>query len=155
MSQPQRTKLTNEYVYRVAPDGKSAQAGLQLVQQGAFSRALASADGPRFEAECQGSDPAPYRVVVDLSDPEHPNWVATAESYKRPCKHALGLLFLVVRRPELFDEGRSARAVEGMAVAVAPPDAVAAAAPPVHTGKALLQDILTNREDMTREVYAD
>ncbi len=155
MSQPQRTKLTDEYVYRVAPDGKSALAGLQLVQQGAFSRALASAAGPRFEAECRGSGPVPYRVVVDLSDPERPQLGCDCSSYKRPCKHALGLLFLVVRRPELFDDGRSDRAVDGLAVAVVRPDA-SAAAPPVHTGEVLLQDILTNREDMTpRLVYAD
>ncbi len=130
MSQPQPTKLTDEYVYRVAPDGKSAQAGLQLVQQGAFSQALASKDGPRFEAECQGSDPVPYQVVVDLSDPERPQLGCNCLSYKRPCKHALGLLFLVVRRPELFDAGRSDRAVDGMAVAVVRPEAVAAARRP-------------------------
>src|SRR5262245_50899811 len=96
--------VTDEYVYRVAPDGKSAQAGLDLVRRGAFREPRRSADGALLEAGCQGSEPQPYSVHVDLSDPDRPKTGCTCPSYKHPCKHALGLLFLVARSPEAFEQ---------------------------------------------------
>src|SRR4051812_25610999 len=70
MSDP--VSLTDEYVYRVAPDGKSAHAALELLRRGAFRDLRVSADGTRLEGRCQGSDPQPYGVQVNLSNPDQP-----------------------------------------------------------------------------------
>src|SRR5205814_27443 len=58
--------LTDEYIYSVAPDGKSTQAALDLLRRGAFRQPRLSAGGTRLDALCQGSDPKPYAVRVDL-----------------------------------------------------------------------------------------
>src|SRR5438552_2043193 len=95
--------LTDEFVYRIAPDGKSVKAAQGLVQQGAFRSPRISSDGTRLQALCQGSAARPYAVEADLSDPKHPQTGCNCVSPKHPCKHALGLLLLAARSPESFE----------------------------------------------------
>jgi uncharacterized Zn finger protein len=140
--------LTDEYVYRVAPDGKSVQAALGLVQRGAFHRLRMLAGGTRLEARCQDSDPKPYSVRVDLSDPRRPQMGCNCASPKHPCKHSLGLLFLAARSPEAFEQDESTAARHRTAaVVVAPTRARAMPAEkvpraPADVGEALLQAVL-------------
>jgi uncharacterized protein (TIGR02996 family) len=155
--------LTDEYVYRIAPDGKSAQSALELVARGAFRAAKMSDDGRRLDAQCEGSERTPYKVSVDLTQPKRPRTGCDCPSYKRPCKHALGLIFLAVRSPEVF-ELAGAAAEEGKGKKSAAPLQAAAVRkvedtekrPPADVGEALLQAILAEPEDDTpRLVYAD
>src|SRR4051812_10874226 len=105
MAESEPLSLTDEYIYRVAPDGKSALAGQELARSGAFSRAKMSAGGTALEALCQGSEPSPYAVRVDLSNPSRPQTGCPCFSRKRPCKHAVGLMFLAAHNPEAFEGG--------------------------------------------------
>jgi hypothetical protein len=101
MSDPMN--LTDEFIYRIAPDGASVKAALELLRRGAFRSPRFSADGIRLQAGCQGSEPRPYAVEVELSDPQRPRTGCNCGSYKRPCKHALGLLLLAARSPGSFE----------------------------------------------------
>jgi uncharacterized protein (TIGR02996 family) len=157
--------LSEEYVYQIAPDGKSAQSAQELVRRGAFQAAKLSADGTRLDARCQGSEKTPYKVGVDLSDPDRPRTGCDCGSFKRPCKHALGLILLAVRSPEAFEragapaapqkKGRGRRPADLEDVAVRKAE-VKEQKVPADVGEALLQAILAEPEDeAARLVYAD
>jgi uncharacterized protein (TIGR02996 family) len=146
--------LTDEYVYRISPDGKSARSALELVRDNEFREPRWSAGGTRLEAECRD-----YSVRVDLDDPERPRTGCTCASYKRPCKHALGLLFLAVRSPERFANNPG-----HLSINPDPPrmlDTIARPAEekprtPADVGEALLQDVLAHpTDDAPRLIYAD
>ncbi len=63
---PDPMTLTDEFVYRIGPDGKSATMAQDLVQRGAFSSARISPDGTRMQALCQGSEPnSTLKVLFD------------------------------------------------------------------------------------------
>jgi uncharacterized protein (TIGR02996 family) len=154
--------LTDEYVYRVAPDGKSTQAALDLLRRGAFRDLRMSAGGVRLEGFCQGSDPTPYQVQVDLTNLDKPWTGCNCVSRKHPCKHALGLMFLAARSPEAFAGGtapaprprqRQAAPMQAATAREAPPEEVRA---PADLAEALFQAILAEpEEDTPRLVYAD
>jgi uncharacterized protein (TIGR02996 family) len=98
-------QLTIERVYELAPDAQGAQAGLKLVQQQRFSSLAVAADRLSLSARCQGSEPRPYTVEVELSTrageiilEPHCN----CASFKFPCKHVLGLLLAYVQAPQQF-----------------------------------------------------
>jgi uncharacterized protein (TIGR02996 family) len=98
-------QLTIERVYELAPDAQGAQAGLKLVQQQRFSSLAVAADRLSLSARCQGSEPRPYTVEVELSTREgelilEPH--CNCASYKWPCKHVLGLLLAYVQAPQQF-----------------------------------------------------
>lgn len=158
MSEP--LLLTDEYVYGIAPDGKSAQAALDLVRNGSFRETRMVDGGSRLEARCKGSDPTPYLVRIDLRNRETPMTSCDCSSHKRPCKHALGLLFLAIRSPETFEGGDSVRAarrgtapMESAVARKATPDPETA---PADVEEALLQSILAEPEDdAARLIYAD
>lgn len=81
----------------LAPDAASAKAGATLATGRKWTGL--SGDGRALWGVCQGSGKEPYRTAVDLGD------LATrcsCPSRKFPCKHALGLLLLLVGEPELF-----------------------------------------------------
>jgi uncharacterized protein (TIGR02996 family) len=169
-----RDDLSEEFVYRAAPDGKVARAGADLVTRGAFSQPKISADGTRLSALCQGSMAQPYRVDVHFTGPGNLQTACNCDSHKHPCKHALGLLFLAVRSPEQFDGApkpvesgpalavqdsgsTSARRFGRLGLTEAPVRKSAEDAPaPAELGEALFQGILAEpEEDVPRLVYAD
>jgi uncharacterized protein (TIGR02996 family) len=158
---PRPVSLTDEFVYRIAPDGKSVQSALDLLRRGAFREPKMSADGTRLDAKCQGSAPRPYTVRVDLSDRTSPRTGCNCLSFKHPCKHALGLILLAARSPELFEQegapagGKAPPGVYGTTVR-AKPTKKAKAKAPADVGEALMQAILAEPEDEgPRLVYAD
>jgi uncharacterized protein (TIGR02996 family) len=152
-------ELTEEYIYRVAPDGKSCKAAVELVKEKAFSQARMSDHGRRLEARCRGG--AMYHVLVDLTKPDHPATSCDCYSYKRPCKHALGLLFLAVRAPDTFDQDESSRRTRRRPEEIVTSEArqeaaVPAPPPPKDTGEAILQAVLAEPDDdAPRLIYAD
>jgi uncharacterized protein (TIGR02996 family) len=154
MSEP--LTLSDEFIYRIAPDGKSVKAALDLVQRGAFHTPRISDDGIRLQARCRGSEPRPYAVEVDLSDPQRPRTGCNCGSFKHPCKHALGLLFLAARSPESF-EGAALRKVKvDLEDAPARQESTISQKRPADLGQALLQAVLAEPEAETpRLVLAD
>ena len=84
------TPPSPEQIRTLAPDGAAAQAGQALGTPRRWS------DAGRNESAawglCQGSGSAPYQVVVDLAGPAYK---CSCPSRKTPCKHSLGLLFLL------------------------------------------------------------
>ena len=82
--------LTAEQVRTLAPDASAARSGEALGDPRrwtASGRSYAAAWGL-----CKGSGSTPYQVAVDIAGPAYK---CSCPSRKIPCKHALGLLFLV------------------------------------------------------------
>ena len=147
--------LSEELVYRIAPNGKAAQAGLDLAQRGAFSAARISPDRTWLGASCQGSERDPYTVQIDLRDPMRVAASCTCPSYQHPCKHALGLLMLAVRFPGQFETAEPAAPRPGTA-AVEPRPTAEPPADPATLEEAFLQAIFAEPdEDTHRLAYAD
>jgi uncharacterized protein (TIGR02996 family) len=150
--------INDEYIYRIAPDGKSVQAAQELVRRGAFRNPRISDDGNALEGKCQGSEPKPYTVRVDLADPDRPRTACNCVSPKRPCKHALGLLVLAAQRPEEFGHagGFGPRQQASLAETRARKGPVEEKQLPSDVGQALFQAILADpQDDAPRLVYAD
>ncbi|HEY3164541.1 MAG TPA: DUF5691 domain-containing protein [Candidatus Limnocylindrales bacterium] len=131
---------TPDQVRSLAPDPGAARAG-----EGLGARRHWSGTGRNDRAAwglCHGSGSNPYQVTVDFGGPA---FKCTCPSRKFPCKHGLGLLFLIAGDPSAVPVGgdppswaaewlttRSARTeaaeTRARAVAEAPPEVVAAAA---------------------------
>ncbi len=90
---------TEDRVTALAPDSSSADAGRGLattrkwVTLGCSDRAI--------WGECQGSGKNPYQVRVDLSEPA---FKCSCPSRKFPCKHSLGLMYLLARDASALTE---------------------------------------------------
>ncbi len=85
-----QTPPTAEQVRTLAPDAAAARAAEALANPrhwSATGRSPSAAWGL-----CQGSGSAPYQVAVDLGGPAYK---CSCPSHKIPCKHALGLLFVL------------------------------------------------------------
>ena len=83
-------RLTPEQVRTLAPDASAARSGEALGSPRRWT-----APGRNDVAAwglCQGSGSNPYQVAVDLAGPAYK---CSCPSRKIPCKHALGLLFLI------------------------------------------------------------
>jgi hypothetical protein len=82
--------LTHEQIRTLAPDASAARSGEALADR----RRWKSAGRTDVAAWgfCQGSGANPYQVAVDIAGPAYQ---CSCPSRKIPCKHALGLLFLV------------------------------------------------------------
>lgn len=150
-------ELTEEYIYRVAPDGKSCKSAIDLVKDKAFRQAKMSNQGRRLEAKCWGDT---YTVAVDLTNPKQPGTSCDCMSHKQPCKHALGLMFLALRAPDEFEQDESSKRKNRdpeMVYGTARKEVVEKKQPPPKdTGEAILQSVLAEPEDDTpRLVYAD
>lgn len=92
-------QFTQEQVISLAPDPASVKAGQKLastakwVERYQHEKALWGA--------CKGSGKNPYKTIIDL---ENLAFKCSCPSRKFPCKHSLGLLFLVVSQPEAFNQ---------------------------------------------------
>ena len=96
----ENVNLTAEQITALAPDPASVKAGRSLAHPAKWP-ALGRAEGLAW-GECQGSGSQPYQVVVDLSGPA---CKCTCPSRKFPCKHGLGLLFLLVEQAVTVQTG--------------------------------------------------
>jgi hypothetical protein len=88
---------TPDQVRSLAPDPGAARSG-----EGLASRRHWSATGRNDRAAwglCQGSGANPYQVTVDFGGPA---FKCTCPSRKFPCKHGLGLMFLLAGDAEAF-----------------------------------------------------
>jgi uncharacterized protein (TIGR02996 family) len=156
------SKLTNEYVYRIAPDGQTVKAARALLEKGAFSQPQTSSDGTFLQAFCQGSEPKPYSVQVNLVHLDNPQAGCNCSSWKHPCKHVLGLLLLGVHSPELFQQGASTDADRPRQKKAPLVDTTARKSraderrSPADLNESLLQSILADPEDDgPRLIYSD
>ncbi len=88
---------TPDQVRSIAPDPVAARAGEALA-----NRRTWSATGRNDRAAwglCQGSGASPYQTIVDFAGPA---FKCSCPSRKFPCKHALGLLFLLAADASVF-----------------------------------------------------
>ncbi len=92
--------LTPEVIEQVAPDSSALQAGRGLKNK--MAQLGISADGTWLLGACQGSAKTPYQVSVDLANPSAPLGRCNCPSRKFPCKHALGLMFAYLDKPDKF-----------------------------------------------------
>ncbi|MFY7825927.1 MAG: SWIM zinc finger family protein [Flectobacillus sp.] len=85
--------LTDEQVAKLAPDASSLKAGRDLSQERKW---LNFQSNERvLWGELQGSGKNPYQTQVDLNNTA---FKCSCPSRKFPCKHGLGLLFLVAQK---------------------------------------------------------
>jgi hypothetical protein len=82
--------LTHEQIRTLAPDAAAARSGEALADRRRWDAAGRS-DVAAWGL-CKGSGANPYQVAVDIVGPAYK---CSCPSRKIPCKHALGLLFLV------------------------------------------------------------
>jgi len=85
---------TIEQVIALAPDSASAKNGKGLASLNKWANL--GKDQQVVWGECQGSGKDPYRTQIDLSEPA---FRCSCPSRKFPCKHGLGLMFLMVNQP--------------------------------------------------------
>jgi hypothetical protein len=81
--------LTSEQVEALAPDASAAKNGRGLSDPRKWEGFGRSENG--LWGLCKGSGAKAYQVRVDFDGPA---WKCSCPSFKLPCKHALGLLFL-------------------------------------------------------------
>ena len=84
---------TEQFILLQAPNPAAAENGRKLSKKGSFSAHRKTADGALYWAECAGSGKTPYRVSIDLAQPDAPTCRCSCPSRQFPCKHALGLMF--------------------------------------------------------------
>ena len=92
--EPALTRLSAEQVRTLAPDAAVARAGDALATPRRWSETGES--GSAAWGLCQGSRATPYQVAIDLDGLAYS---CSCPSRKNPCKHALGLLFLLAETP--------------------------------------------------------
>ncbi|MFJ2089847.1 SWIM zinc finger family protein [Streptomyces sp. NPDC087901] len=85
-------RWTVEQVLALAPDDASRKAGNKLGSAGPWSDTGGDVSGAVWGL-CRGSGSKPYRTVIDTTGPAYK---CSCPSRKFPCKHALGLLLLLV-----------------------------------------------------------
>ena len=112
-------KLTPEQVRTLAPDASAARSGEALGSPKRWTGA--GRNDVAAWGLCQGSGSNPYHVAVDTAGPAY---TCSCPSRKIPCKHALGLLFLVAdggapaaRPPEWVQAWLDSRASRAVAAA--------------------------------------
>ncbi len=91
---------TSDQVVSLAPDPASAKNGKGLATLNKWSN-LGKAQQIIW-GECKGSGKDPYRTQIDLSEPA---FRCSCPSRKFPCKHGLGLLFMMVSQPTVLTDG--------------------------------------------------
>ncbi|MEX5636907.1 SWIM zinc finger family protein [Parafrankia sp. FMc2] len=101
MSSSTVSTVTRETVLALAPDAAAARAGERL--SGVSNWSGLGTSGDAAWGACRGSGATPYRVVV-LCGAEAAS-TCSCPSRKFPCKHALGLLFLVSGNPGALTAG--------------------------------------------------
>lgn len=94
--------FTEEQIAQLAPDASSLKAGRDLANEKKWP-------GLHYNHRviwglAQGSGSQPYRTQVDQGSL---GYNCTCPSRKFPCKHALGLLFIFARRPDLFQQSNA------------------------------------------------
>ena len=123
-------RWTVDQVAALAPDPAARRAGQSQADVRRWT-GLGLTDAAVWGA-CRGSAAEPYRTCVDLGEPA---FRCSCPSRKLPCKHALGLLFLLASQPGAIGAAEPpdwvrewlARRAERAARPAAPADPVAAA----------------------------
>lgn len=94
--------MTEELASRCAPDDQVLNDARGLIRKNRYSNLGVSADETWLLGECQGSARVPYKVSVDLVNPQQPVGRCNCGSRKFPCKHAVGLMLLRAQLPGKF-----------------------------------------------------
>lgn len=94
-----------EKVMAMAPNPDAARRGKTLAVPGKWLSL--GRDGASAWGAFKGSGKIPYQVKLDLRRLHHGSegWGCTCPSHKQPCKHCLGLLFIVVDHPDALPVG--------------------------------------------------
>ncbi|NEQ48478.1 MAG: SWIM zinc finger family protein [Leptolyngbya sp. SIOISBB] len=90
---------TSEQVLALSPDARSTKNGKALANAAKWP--LLGRSEQVVWGECQGSGKNPYRTQIELSEPA---FRCSCPSRKFPCKHALGLFWLLVEQPDTVPE---------------------------------------------------
>lgn len=97
-----KTTWTAPQILALAPDAASAKSGQALANARSWVTLGAAEDAAW--GECQGSGKNPYQAQVALAEPA---FKCSCPSRKFPCKHGLGLLLLLEKQPQAFDQAET------------------------------------------------
>lgn len=111
MSSQSDAVWTESYVRSLAPDAASVPAARKVLAQGEFGVIEPTADGRGWWVQCRGLTDS-YQVTVRRNGDRF-DCRCDCPSRKKPCKHALALLFHLVERPELRVEAEAPTATAG------------------------------------------
>lgn len=92
-------KITEEQAIQLSPDASSTKAGQKLATPAKWVKR--EVHEKAIWGDCQGSGKNPYRTMIDLTNIA---FKCSCPSRKFPCKHGLGLLFLYIKSPEIFNQ---------------------------------------------------
>ncbi|MCC6419887.1 MAG: SWIM zinc finger family protein [Gemmataceae bacterium] len=92
--------ISEDLIQQIAPDSSALSSGRGLRKS--MEKLGVSSDGTWLLGQCKGSAKEPYQVSVDLANPSAPVGRCTCPSRKYPCKHALGLLYAYLDKPDKF-----------------------------------------------------
>lgn len=94
-----KTTWTPPQILALAPDAPSAKSGQELAN--ARKWVTLGHTGEAAWGECQGSGKNPYQTQISLAEPA---FKCSCPSRKFPCKHGLGLLLLLEKEPNVFEQ---------------------------------------------------
>jgi hypothetical protein len=96
-----------EKVTLFAPDTAAAKAGKKLARPDKWL--VLGCDDYSAWGEYEGSGSSPYQVKIDLLRLQKGETAhhCTCPSHKQPCKHTLGLLFVLVEQPDALKVGQA------------------------------------------------
>ena len=100
--------ISRQAIEAVAPDQSALSAAAKIQAPSWNSMGQDRARNLAW-GECQGSGSAPYRVALDLNELVSK---CSCPSRKFPCKHGLGLMLVLLDRPDAFDAGSAPDWVE-------------------------------------------
>lgn len=96
------SEWTTDRVSQLAPDKQSIQLGQQLANPLDPAWQLYESDGETAWGLYQGTGKQSYQIKIDLSQLREGKkaWDCSCRSRKSPCKHVLGLLYLIVEKSD-------------------------------------------------------
>jgi hypothetical protein len=100
---------TTKQIIQLAPDTVSAQTGRQLAHQNDAAWELRASDGSSAWALYKKAGKEPYQIKIDLVKIRkgEPGWHCNCDADLSPCKHILGLLYVMIKTPAKLSEAKA------------------------------------------------
>lgn len=90
--------ISKAIIEQMSPNANALSKGKALSDDKAFSELKRNAESTVFWADCAGSGKKPYKTSIDITDSTKlPVCRCSCPSRQFPCKHAIGLMYEIVK----------------------------------------------------------
>nr|MCR5607120.1 SWIM zinc finger family protein [Treponema sp.] len=90
--------ISESIIEQMAANAAALSKGKELSDKKSFSELKRNADSTVFWADCAGSGKKPYKTSIDITDSTKlPVCRCSCPSRQFPCKHAIGLMYEIVK----------------------------------------------------------